>query len=100
MAVVVMGTLRFPPEHMERVKPHLRRLLDATRGHDGCIAYDVAEDALQPGLLRFSELWPDFETLERHLSAPHIAPWRTACAELGARDRRFTAWQVGEARPL
>jgi quinol monooxygenase YgiN len=100
MTVAVIGTLRFPPENMERVKPHLRRLIEATRRHDGCIAYDVAEDVLEPGLLRFSELWPDFETLERHLSAPHIAPWRTASAELGVRDRKFTALQVGETRTI
>ena len=95
-----MGTLRFPPENTERLKPHLRRLIEATRRHDGCITYDVAEDLLEPGLLRFSELWPDFETLGRHLSAAHIAPWRAASAELGVRDRKFTAYRTVEPRAI
>jgi quinol monooxygenase YgiN len=100
MTVVVMGTLRFPPENMDRVKPHLRRLIEATVRHDGCIAYDVAEDLLEPGLLRFSELWPDFATLERHLGAPHIAPWREVSAALGVSGRSFTAYDVGETRTI
>lgn len=100
MAVVVIGTLRFPPENIESLRPHLRRLIEATRADDGCIIYDVAEDVLQPGLVRFSELWPDFETLERHLQAPHIAPWRAASAELGVTGRSFTAYEAGEARAI
>jgi len=100
MAVVVLGTLRFPPGNMDRLKPHLRRLIEATRSQDGCIAYDVAEDVLEPGLIRFSELWPDFETLERHLQAPHIAPWRAASAELGVSDRSFIAYEADGARPI
>ena len=29
----------------------------------------VAADLFDPGLIRFSELWPDSETLTRHLNA-------------------------------
>jgi quinol monooxygenase YgiN len=42
--VAVFGTLRFPPEKMVELRPHLRRLVEATYRNDGCIAYDVAED--------------------------------------------------------
>ncbi len=66
--VAVLGVLRFPPDRMDEVRPHLRSLVDATYQHDGCIAYDVAEDLLDPGLIRFSELWPDRESLSRHLA--------------------------------
>jgi quinol monooxygenase YgiN len=94
LTVVVFGTLRFPPENMHKVKPHLRELLDATIRYDGCVAYDVAEDLFDPGSIRFSEIWPDAASLARHLQAPHIAPWRAACAELGSRERRFTAFDA------
>jgi len=46
LTVAVLGTLRFPPEHMREVLPHLRELVRATQQLDGCIAYDVAEDPL------------------------------------------------------
>ncbi len=98
--VAVLGTFRFPPERIPEVLPHLRLLVEATRAHDGCIAYDAAVDAIDPGLIRFSELWPDHASLERHLKAPHIDPWRSAAVDCGLIDREFTIYDVSNARPL
>jgi len=100
MPVVVVGFLRFPPESMDEVRPHLRELVAATRRNDGCAAYDVGEDIFEPGLLRFSEIWPDHESLDRHLVAPHIAPWRSVCAEAGLLERRFTAFDVSNQQSV
>lgn len=93
-AVAVFGTLRFPPERMSEVLPHLRELVSATYKFDGCIAYDVAEDPFDPGLIRFSELWPDREALDRHLRADHIGPWRIAAKACGLIERRFIAYSI------
>lgn len=98
--VTVLGFLRFPPERIAALRPHLRALVDATCRHDGCLAYDVAEDVFDPGLLRFSELWPDRDSLERHLVAPHIAPWRAAARNHGLMERRFTAFSVSGQWPV
>jgi quinol monooxygenase YgiN len=80
--VAVFGTLRFPPENIPKVLPYLRILVEETYAKDGCIAYEVAEDCFDPGLIRFSELWPDHESLARHLAAPHIQPWRDAAKKI------------------
>jgi quinol monooxygenase YgiN len=61
--VAVFGTLRFPPDRMAEVLPHLKSLVETTYRSDGCIAYDVALDPFDPGLIRFSELWPHKESL-------------------------------------
>lgn len=98
--VAVFGILRFPPERMAEVRPHLQRLVQATYRHDGCLAYDVAEDLYDAGLIRFSELWPDSESLARHLQAPHIEPWRSAARACGLMDRRFTAYEISGSRPV
>lgn len=95
--VAVFGILRFPPEQIAGLLPHLKTLVETTYAYDGCIAYDVAEDPFEPGLIRFSELWPDRTHLERHLSAAHIAPWREAARQHGLMERRFTAYAVGES---
>lgn len=92
--VAVFGMLRFPPEQVRAVLPHLRILVEATYKHDGCIAYDVAEDPFDPGLIRFSELWPDRESLNRHLSAAHIEPWREAARSCGLLERRFESYDI------
>lgn len=93
MTIVVLGSMRFPPENLSAIEPHLYELLSATRANDGCISYDAAFDPYEPGLVRFSELWPDVETLRAHLVAPHIAPWRKITRQLGVTDRSFTAWE-------
>ena len=98
--VAVFGTLRFPPENMPAVRPHLQRLVAATHQHDGCIAYDVAEDLFDAGLVRFSELWPDHESLAKHLQAPHIEPWRAAARRCGLLHRSFIAYDIGASRAV
>jgi quinol monooxygenase YgiN len=92
--VAVFGTLRFPAERMAQVLPHLRQLVESTCRNDGCIAYDVAVDPFDPGLIRFSELWPDHASLARHLQAPHIVPWRAVARSCGLLDRKFTAYDI------
>ena len=96
--VAVFGTLRFPPDRMAEVLPHLKILVDATYKHDGCIAYDVALDPFDDGLIRFSELWPSQTSLDNHLIAPHIEPWRNAAKQCGLLAREFTAFKVSASR--
>jgi quinol monooxygenase YgiN len=98
--VAVFGILRFPPDRMPEIRPHLHALVEATYQNDGCIAYDVAEDPFDPGLVRFSELWPDHATLSQHLQAPHIAPWRATAKRCGLSERKFTAYDIAGSREI
>ncbi len=98
--VAVLGILRFPPNRIVEVLPHLKTLVEATYKNDGCIAYDVAEDPFDLGLIRFSELWPDQMSLDQHLIAPHIEPWRIAAKQCGLIAREFTAYEVLESRAV
>jgi len=99
--VAVYGTLRFPPDKIKTVLPHLKNLVEATYKYDGCIAYDVAEDPFDPGLIRFSELWPDRESLNKHLKAPHIEPWRSVARSCGLVERKFESYDIkSEAIPV
>jgi len=98
--VAVFGFLRFPPASIPAVRPFLAEFVLATRANDGCLAYDVAEDLAEPGLIRFSELWPDHASLDAHLVAPHIVPWRAAAKEHGLLERQFTAYDIAGARPV
>lgn len=100
MTIVVLGTLRFPPDRIASVRRYLQALVTATCEHDGCIAYDVAEDPFDPGLIRFSEIWPDAALLEAHLKAPHIEPWRAAARSHGLISREFTAYEAANPRPI
>jgi quinol monooxygenase YgiN len=96
MTILVLGTLRFPAASIAAVLPHLRELVEATRARDGCFAYDVAEDPFDPGLIRFS----DMASLEAHLKAPHIEPWREAARAAGLMSRNFTAYEATNPKPV
>ena len=98
--VAVFGILRFPLEKIHQLLTHLRTLVEQTYKHDGCIAYDVAEDPFDPGLIRFSELWPSQASLDAHLKAPHIDPWRNVAKEFGLMERKFTAFSISEKRSV
>jgi quinol monooxygenase YgiN len=98
--VAVFGTLRFPPDRMAEVLPHLKILVEATYRSDGCISYDVAVDPFDPGLIRFSELWPNQKSLDQHLLAPHINPWRAVARKHGLMERKFVAYEVSGSREV
>lgn len=98
MAVVVFGAMRFPPENLDNVRRFLRELVDATRREDGCVAYDVAEDLFDPGLIRFSEIWSDAASLARHREAAHIAAGLAAASAIGMRDVKFTVFDACNPR--
>jgi quinol monooxygenase YgiN len=98
--VAVFGSLRFPPDRIPELLPHIRKLVEATYANDGCIAYDVGLDPFDAGLIRFSELWPDRETLDKHLKAPHLEPWRAAARGCGLIERQFTAYDVAGNRSI
>ena len=98
--VAVFGILRFPSDRMSEVLPHLKTLVETTYQNDGCISYDVAEDPFDQGLIRFSELWPNHESLKKHLSAPHIEPWRTIAKQCGLVERSFTAYDITNSKDV
>jgi quinol monooxygenase YgiN len=98
--IVIIGSLRFPPGNIAGLRPHMRAVAEATRAADGCHSYDLAEDVFEPGLIRFSETWPDKETLERHMQAPHMIPWREAVKAHGVLARDFTVYDAGDSWKL
>ena len=92
--IAVFGILRFPPENIAELLPHLRTFVKATQENDGCVLYEVAEDPFDKGLIRFSELWPDRDSLDKHLKAPHIEPWRAQARKYGLMERVFDSYDI------
>jgi quinol monooxygenase YgiN len=100
MKVIVAGTVRVPPENIEKLRPHMHTMLAASRAEDGCETYSYGFDAKEPGLVRVFEVWRDREALAAHARAPHMAPWRAAGAELGVSDRRLSLYEVASESAL
>jgi quinol monooxygenase YgiN len=98
MRVSVLGTFRIPPASLESFRPLMRKVVEASRAEAGCIAYAYAEDVLEPGLIRVSELWESRAQLEAHQAAPHMSEWRLEREKLGMTERNLTVYAMsGEA---
>lgn len=76
-----------PPERVAEIVPHVRALVEASRGEEACIAYQVGVDVQDPGVLRVSELWADAAALARHVQQAHIAQWHAAQQLCGIIER-------------
>ena len=100
MSLIIAGTVRVPPENLDRLRPHMAAMLAASRAEDGCLAYSYAEDVAEPGLIRVFETWRDQAAIDAHFQAPHMAAWRAAWPGFGVSDRRLALYEVAAERPL
>ena len=100
MSLIIAGTVRVPPENFASLKPHMLKMLNASRAEDGCLEYAYGQDVAEPGLIRVFEVWRDQGALDAHFKAPHMAAWRAAGAELGVSDRKLFAYETASERPL
>jgi quinol monooxygenase YgiN len=100
MSVVIAGTVRVPPQNLERFRPHMEAMLAASRAEDGCLAYSYAVDVLDPGLIRVFEAWRDEAALTAHFGKPHMNEWRAAWPQFGVSDRNLSLYEVAAERPL
>jgi quinol monooxygenase YgiN len=100
MTVVIVGTVRLPPDRLDDARPHMAAMVAASRAEDGCLAYAYGEDVLEPGLIRVSEAWRDQAALDAHAQSAHIKAWRTAWSALGLHDRQLVAYDAGAPRPI
>ena len=98
--LLIVGTVRFPPEKIAEARPAMERMIIASRQEEGCIAYSYAEDVLEPGVIHVSEAWRDEDCFAAHATSDHLASWRTACADLGAFGRNLSLHEARPARPI
>lgn len=66
--LLIVGTIRLPPENLDAARPVMRRMVEASRAEPGCLDYGYAEDVLDPGLIHVKELWTDQAALDRHFA--------------------------------
>ena len=100
MALLIVGTVRLPPERLAEARGVMSAMIAASRSEDGCIDYAYAEDVAEPGLIRVSERWRDRDALARHFASRHLAAWRAAWPRLGLSDRNLVLYEVGDPEPV
>jgi quinol monooxygenase YgiN len=98
--ILVIGQFRMPPENMVQARPLMAKVMLATRAEAGCVEYNYAEDVLDPGLIRVSEVWDSREQLTAHLQTAHMAVWGEERAALGLSGRAITVFEADSGTAL
>jgi len=97
--LLIIGTIRLPPDRLEQARPVMERMIMASRAEPGCLGYSYAQDVLDAGLIHVSEAWSDRAALEAHFKSAHISEWRGSWAELGISDRKLTLYETDGGAP-
>ena len=98
--ILIVGTVRLPPENIARARPAMAAMVTASRAEDGCLEYAYSEDLLVPGLVRVTEIWRDREALKAHFLTAHMGAWRAAFPALNIIDRSLSLYEAGEPEPI
>ena len=98
--IIVTGELRIAPANMERLRPHMRTVIEANRKEDGCLLFAYGEDVLEPGVIRIVEHWRDWPALAAHDKAAHVVAWRAVLKEVGVLGRDLVAHEGVNGRPI
>lgn len=94
--IVVVGQFRMPAENMAAARPLMEKVMVATRAEDGCVEYNYAEDVLDPGLIRVSEVWDSRAQLNAHIKTPHMQTWGEERIALGLSGRAITVFEADD----
>ena len=98
--IVVVGQFRLPASRMDEARPAMAKVMLATRAEAGCVQYNYAEDVLDPGLIRVSELWQSRAQLAAHMQTPHMALWVQERAGLGLTERSISVFEADDGVAL
>ena len=94
--IIIMGTVKLPPDRLDAAKPAMRRMVEASRAEPGCIAYAYSQDLLEPETIYVSEQWRDRTALTEHFATPHMAEWRGVMDSLGLTGRDLRVFEADE----
>ena len=96
--IVIAGTGTLTPENTEAFMEAANEMAAASRAEDGNLEYVFSVEA--PGKVRFFEIWESEEALGAHFTAPHMAAFGAAIAELGITGMDGKKYQVSSVAPL
>jgi quinol monooxygenase YgiN len=72
---------RVPPDQVAVLKPHMAKVIAASRAEAGCIVYTLSEDQAEPGLIRAFEIYRDDAALKAHGESEHFKAWRAVSGQ-------------------
>ncbi|MGE3302208.1 MAG: putative quinol monooxygenase [Hyphomonadaceae bacterium] len=98
--IILAGSVRFPPENVEKARAPMETMVRTTRQEPGCRVYDFAWDLLEPGKLNIFEIYDDAAAVAAHRNSAHMAAWRALGAELGVGGRDMAEYEIAGVKKI
>lgn len=89
--IVVQSEARLHPADLPALREAAAAFIAATRQEPGCIAYHLAEDWSEPGLVHSIERWTDRDAVEAHLESAHVTAFIAVVSRLRCDGLRVIA---------
>ena len=87
--VILSVVIRVPPGEVAALRPALAIAVKASRAEPGNLAYTMAEDMLEPGVIRVFEAYVDDAALAVHGASSHFKTWRDVSGKYPREERRL-----------
>ena len=98
--IVIAGTVRLRAVGLTAARPHMARMIAASRAEPGCLAYSYALDVLDETVVHVFEVWSDEAAFAAHIESAHITAWRAVWGDIGLSDRDLTKYEIGAHTPV
>ena len=76
--LTIVAKILAKEEKRELVKKELLKLIEQTRGEEGCINYDLHQDNDNKNLFLFYENWTDRNIWQKHMQNKHLSQYLKA----------------------
>lgn len=76
--LTIVANIKTKVDKVELVKAELLKLIDITRGEEGCINYDLHQDNENPTHFLFYENWESRELWQTHMANQHLKDYVAA----------------------
>ena len=88
--LTIVANIEAKQDKIDLVKAELLKLIDVTRGEEGCINYDLHQDNENPAHFLFYENWESRDLWQVHMDSPHLKDY------MAATDGAVAAFTVNE----
>ncbi len=97
--LIVGGTVRFAPGEIERLAPHMKAVIEGTRGEAGCLHYSYSRLLEDPDVIVIFERWESGPALSAHFKTAHMAAWYDQLSTAKVLSREINVYPFETARP-
>jgi quinol monooxygenase YgiN len=87
--IILAVNIRVPAAEIAALRPALAAAVTASRAEPGNLAYTMAEDLMEPGLIRVFEAYVDDAALKAHGASDHFKAWRDVSGRYPREERRL-----------